>query len=259
MEENFVQENGKKSKKQLIWILAATVLFLGLFIGAFGAYINDYYKADDVAQWTVSNPPEDVEIREVEGERIEFIPEQVKAGMIFYPGGKVEYSSYAPLCEKIASRGILVVLFHEPFNLAILDIDAADGIKEEFPDVEHWFVGGHSLGGAIASSYFAENEDQYEGLILLAAYSMEDISKTDAAVLSIYGSEDKVMDMEKYRDALNKLPIGYQEYVIDGGCHSYFGNYGIQDGDGEPSITEEEQQERTALLVGDFVDSTLLN
>jgi hypothetical protein len=30
-------------------------------------------------------------------------------------------------------------------------------------------------------------------------------------------------------------------YIIQGGCHSYFGCYGIQDGDGEPTLTNEEQ------------------
>ncbi|MCF0206701.1 MAG: alpha/beta hydrolase, partial [Bacteroidales bacterium] len=43
------------------------------------------------------------------------------------------------------------------------------------------------------------------------------------------------------------------ELVIEGGCHSYFGWYGMQDGDGEPSISRDEQINRTVdFLLANF-------
>ena len=81
-----------------------------------------------------------------------------------------------------------------PCNLAVLDSNAADGIAEQYPDIETWFIGGHSLGGAMAASYAAGHSDELDGLILLAAYSTEDLSGSDLAVLSIYGSEDQVLN-----------------------------------------------------------------
>ena len=93
----------------------------------------------------------------------------------------------------------------------------------------------------MAASYLANNADDYEGLILLGSYSTEDLSDTDLAVLSVFGSEDKVMNREKYEDCKKNLPSNFSEFIIDGGCHAYFGMYGAQDGDGTPKITNEEQ------------------
>ena len=133
-----------------------------------------------------------------------------------------------------------------PFNLAVLDMNAADGIQEQYPEIENWYIGGHSLGGSMAASYLEKNVDDYEGLILLGSYSTADLSETDLDVLSIYGSEDKVMNHEKYADNKANLPDDFTEIIIDGGCHAYFGMYGAQDGDGTPTISNEEQISITA-------------
>ena len=61
---------------------------------------------------------------------------------------------------------------------------------------------------------------------------MEDLSATDLEVLSIYGTQDKVLNMEKYEQYRMNLPLDMEEQIIDGGCHAYFGDYGVQDGDG---------------------------
>ena len=49
------------------------------------------------------------------------------------------------------------------------------------------------------------------------------------------------------------LSEDYTEVVIEGGCHAYFGAYGAQDGDGEPSISAEQQWEMTAQAIAEFV------
>ena len=65
-------------------------------------------------------------------------------------------------------------------------------------------------------------------------------------MLSIDGSEDGVLDLEKYEQYRSNLPAGASEVVIDGGCHAGFGRYGAQDGDGTPVISSDEQISRTA-------------
>jgi len=161
--------------------------------------------------------------------------------LIFYPGGKVEYTAYVPLMQACAEKGILCVLVEMPFNLAVFDINAADGIQKEYPEIEDWYIGGHSLGGSMAASYLADHTEDYEGLVLLGSYSTADLSQTDLDVLSVFGSEDKVMNRKKYEENKSNLPSDFTEYVIDGGCHAYFGMYGAQDGDGTPSITNATQ------------------
>ena len=80
-----------------------------------------------------------------------------------------------------------------------------------------------------------------------------DLSKTDLAVLSIFGSEDKVMDREAYSDNRSNLPSDAIEAEINGGCHAYFGMYGHQSGDGEPSVTNEKQINITANAIVEII------
>lgn len=181
-----------------------------------------------------------------------FAPEKPTAGLIFYPGGKVEHTAYAPLLRTCAEKGFLCALVRMPCNLAVFNINGADGIQEQFPDVEHWYISGHSLGGAIAASYAASHADELDGLILLAAYSTKDLTQTSLRVLSIYGSEDGVLNRESFDENRVNLPADTTEIILDGGCHAQFGSYGPQDGDGTPTISGEEQIKQTAEAITAF-------
>ena len=229
-------------KRKIFIIILSIVLVLAIIVGACAIYVGDYYHMDDGAiivhaesckgYAAISFPDEKTAV---------FAPEGATTGIIFYPGGKVEFTAYLPLMAELAENGVLCVLAGMPFHLAVLDINAADGIREQYPEIEEWYIGGHSLGGSMAASYLAKNAEDYEGLVLLGSYSTADLSQTDLDVLSIYGSEDEVMNREKYDKNKSNLPDDYTEIVIDGGCHAYFGVYGEQDGDGIPAITNEEQ------------------
>ena len=105
----------------------------------------------------------------------------------------------------------------------------------------------------MAATYLGNHTDDFEGLVLLGAYSTVDLSKTDLEVLSIFGSEDGVMDREKYAANKGNLPSDMKEIVVEGGCHAYFGMYGAQDGDGEPTVSVEEQIYATADAIIDMV------
>ena len=232
------------NKKKKTLLITSVVVFL--LVATCIIYINDYYHADDMAMDCVENPTEGIKVTENVDERIVFEPENATVGFVFYPGGKVEYEAYAPLMEKLAEQGVLCVLLHMPANLAVLDVNAADGIQEEFPNITEWYIGGHSLGGSMAASYLGEHAEEYEGLILIASYSTADLKGTDLNVLSIYGENDQVLNVEKYRDNKDNLPEDYKEMIIEGGNHAYFGSYGEQDGDGKANISNAEQIEFAA-------------
>lgn len=238
--------NSKKRKRIVFGLI---LVLLAVFIG-FGIYVNDYYHADEDALQALES---DVQITVCESEdgMISFEPQGMEAetGLIFYPGGKVQYEAYASLMRACAQQGILCVLVKMPFNLAVLDVNAADGIQQQYPDIERWYIGGHSLGGSMAASYLGKHSDEYEGLILLASYSTEDLSESGLHVISVYGTQDGVLNMEKYGQYKENLPDDLAETVIEGGCHAYFGSYGAQDGDGIPAITREEQIEMTAEVI----------
>ena len=237
-------------------MLAGVILALavGMWI-----YLQTYYHADAQAVAAAIETTQAVEIRQADG-RIDFVPRDPAAGLIFYPGAKVEFTAYAPLMHACAERGVLCVLLKMPGNLAVLDYNAADGVAESYPEIDRWYVGGHSLGGSIAATYCSKHADALAGLVLLAAYSTDDLTGTQLQTLSVYGTEDGVLNRDRYEKYRENLPADTVEVVIEGGCHSYFGSYGMQQGDGAPSVTRDAQIRQTAdalcaLVMPDAADS----
>lgn len=245
------QQSNIRRKKTYTVIAAIFTVILLCVIGC-AVYVNDYYHAGETTVQAMA-AGDYVTVRTAEDGSLLFLPDDPQAGLIFYPGGKVEHTAYAPLMRACADRGILCVLVKMPWNLAVLDANAADGIAERFPEIEAWYIGGHSLSGAMAANYAADHSGEFEGLILLAAYSTEDLSGTGLDVLSIYGSEDRVLSLEKYEANRDHLPADATEVVIEGGCHAGFGAYGPQDGDGTPSISGEEQVKRTVAEIQNWM------
>ena len=245
----------KKSKPGIRRICLPVLLLVVLAIGiGTGLYLSDYYHADASATavieaaTTEASTQNAVTIRQAD-DCLYFEPAAPIAGLVFYPGGKVAYESYAPLMEQLAEQGILCILPHLTGNIAFLEMNAADGLAEQYPEITDWYLGGHSLGGVVASSYAGKHAANWKGLILLAAYSTTDLTGSGLQVLSIYGSCDGVLSMEAYEKNKTNLPAGYQEQVIEGGCHAWYGNYGAQNGDGTPTITREEQQAQTVEAI----------
>lgn len=106
----------------------------------------------------------------------------------------------------------------------------------------------------MAAAYISEHSDEFNGIILLASYSIEVLSNKDLEVLSIYGTEDQILNKDDYMKYKTNLPANYVEEVIDGGCHAHFGNYGEQKSDGEAKISAEQQQRLTVQVIKKFVN-----
>ena len=175
--------------------------------------------------------------------------ETAETAVIFYPGGRVDPGAYGQLLQMISDRGIPVIVARMPLNLAILHGSAASDIVKEHPEVDHWILAGHSLGGYMASGWVAKHKGGADGLILLAAYPTREI---DVPVLSIYGSADGVLNRDKYEKGMKMIPA-LEEHVIEGGNHCQFGDYGFQKGDGEASISRTQQMETAASLMLSFI------
>ena len=210
-------------------------------------YIGNYYEATEIAHEalrgtgnvTVTQTDDYYLFQSANTPKVQ----EDEKGIIFYPGGKVEETAYAPLMAELAECGYEVYLMRMPARLAVLKPNAADPVIEEREDIRQWTLMGHSLGGAMAADYAAEHNDCVSELVLLAAYSTVDLSECGITVLSIYGSEDGVLNREKYEKNRANLPENAMEYVIDGGNHSGFGYYGQQKGDHVAGISPKEQQE----------------
>jgi len=240
-----IKKKKKKTNTKKVLLIVAGVLLV-VIAGAFYIYTQDYYRAEQ----SVS---EKYDTDEYKSESVRnayvFYPEadaDTGNGIIFYPGGKVEAIAYAPLMQQLADKGITCVLMKMPFNLAVFDVKAANRVYDEFPEIKEWYLMGHSLGGAMASSYAEKNYDKLDGMILLAAYPLND---ADVSSLTLYGSEDYVIDKSKLIAAEYKM-------IMIGANHAYFGNYGEQEGDGTALITREEQQELAVKLITQFILGT---
>lgn len=177
-------------------------------------------------------------------------------GIIFYPGALVAPHSYIPLFTLCAEEGITCYIVEMPMDFALFDKKAGEKFLKINPKIKHWYMAGHSLGGAIAASFISRHKDDFEGLILLSAYSTHDLSSSGLKVLSVYGSNDKVLNLENYHKNKKNLPPvgkGLTEIIIDGGNHAQFANYGAQEGDGTAEISETEQQKITAAEICNWI------
>ncbi len=253
-----IKEEGKKKfyKTKAFRVLVFVVAALLILWGGFMMYASKYYHAGKTAVAIISEEHREYSIEE-NAKQMVFMPKNATVGIIFYPGAKVEYTAYAPLMGKLAENGVLGILVSMPYNLAILDYNVAKDVlaqaKESYPMVEDWYLAGHSLGGAMAAYHLADHSDEYRGLILLGAYSSKDLSKTNLKVMLIYGSEDYVLNRQKYGECKKNLPETYSEYIIDGGCHAFFGDYGEQKGDGIPTINPKDQIEDSVDAITGFI------
>lgn len=233
-----------KSKKRIFKriLIGLVVMIIALF-GALLIYSSDYYHAsDDVTK--IMNDYEG-EIEKKSGYTIVFprLLDDRKVGLVFYPGAKVEAKAYIPLLIDLADHGVTSVLVEMPFNLAVFNINAANHAIGLVDGIDSWYLAGHSLGGAMASSYMKKNSSKFDGLVLLAAYPIND---APIPTIQIYGSNDGVLDQTKIvKDVLT--------YVIKGENHAYFGNYGEQKGDGDALITRISQQQTTAIRILEFM------
>lgn len=135
----------KKRTKILLATLA--MVFLAVLIGGY-AYLSDYYRVNDLAVEAMAVQADGVQV-EQDSSVTWFLPSQPTAGLIFYPGGKVEDTAYAPLMRTLAEKGILCGLVKMPGNLAVFSPNAADGLQQAHPEITDWYIGGHSLGGAM--------------------------------------------------------------------------------------------------------------
>jgi hypothetical protein len=165
-------------------------------------------------------------------------------GIIVYPGGRVDYRAYAPAAHQIAAQGYLVVIVHMPLNLAVMDAGAAGGVVAAYPEIKHWTVGGHSLGGTMAANFVYTHPGVMEGLVLWAAYpaSSNNLRSSGIRVLSISGTLDGLSTPEKIAASVPLLPSDTVWVPIEGGDHAQFGWYGPQAGDNPATISRGDQQ-----------------
>ena len=237
----------KKLKIALYIILALVIIIAGFSIW----YLTDYSHADASVN-AYLNGTENVSVEKIDNGLFLDGPGNESA-LIFYPGAKIEYTAYLPLFTELANDGVDCFIVEMPFNLAFFGLDSADSIVSNTNfTYDKWYISGHSLGGVVASYYVKNHSTDYDGLILLASYPAEDLN--NVSVLSIYGSNDKVLNKETYDKSKGLMDYNLTEYVINGGNHAQFASYGNQAGDGVATISGENQRKQTEKEILEFIN-----
>ncbi|WP_042201972.1 alpha/beta hydrolase [Paenibacillus camerounensis] len=236
-------------RRRILLALAVFLVIAGLLLWR---YLTPYAPAHNAETALLSAGG--ITVEQTDG-WISFEPAVISGtAVIFYPGALVEAEAYAPLAKRLAAAGHPFYIAKMPFNLAVIKGDAAEDIIREHPE-QSFVLGGHSLGGVMASRYAAGHEEQLEGVFFLASYPDEkgSLKDTTLSVLSVLGTADTVVNRDNYSEGRSYLPGNTVYFSITGGNHAQFGSYGPQKGDGEAAITEEEQQTRTARAMLDWL------
>lgn len=229
-------DNKKKNKK--IFVILFLVIILILLIPLTFLLGKSYEAKESANKALISDDTINITISDL----ISFKPMNKEAtqGLILFQGAKVDAKAYSKLAREISKRGYQVILVDSPFDIPIFSVNKIDDIIKSNPNIKSWIVGGHSLGGVVASSNIILENNQIEGLLLLASYpSNSCILNSQKEVLSIWGSKDGVMNFESFVKAKSKLPKDTRYVEIEGSNHSQFGDYGLQENDNESTVDDD--------------------
>jgi hypothetical protein len=187
----------------------------------------------------------------VQGPVVELWPAEVEPtqAVVFYPGARVHRDAYiATWAPIVAATDTLVLIPRMPLNLAIFGQDRAASLMDAYPEIGSWWVGGHSLGGAMAASFAGDQDPgMLEGLVLWGAYATEGAGvadRDDLTVLSVSGSRDGLSTPADIAERRPLLPEDAIMVEVAGMNHAQFGRYGPQRGDLPATISDEEATSR---------------
>ncbi len=176
---------------------------------------------------------------------LEPVGQSSSTSVFFQPGALVEARAYAAVLRPIAEAGYRVVVVKQPLGIAFLSLGAFDSVRDGYPQADRWVLGGHSLGGTVAAIQAEDNDQDPDaparGLLFYASYPAGDLSDSlSASVLSISGTQDGLATPADIEDSRADLPVDARFEAIDGAVHAFFGDYGPQPGDGQPTISHDE-------------------
>ncbi|MBP1999376.1 dienelactone hydrolase [Paenibacillus shirakamiensis] len=234
------------------WKIVVIVVIIALAAGLL--YLKPY-KPDTTALKAMESGTE-VTVTD-EKNWITFSPKSISGmNVILYPGALVKPQSYAPLAHQLALRGYRTFIVKMPLNLAIFGANRAEDILTQYK-TQSFVIGGHSLGGVMASRFAADHAKQLSGVFFLASYpdAKGSLLEANLPVLSMLGSRDGEVSTTTWEKAKAYLPATTSYDVIEGGNHSQFGSYGFQKGDHTATIAAPEQLQKTTNDLTQWITS----
>ncbi|MDO5010944.1 MAG: alpha/beta hydrolase [Intestinibacter bartlettii] len=257
-EQAEIEKKRKKLKKQSInrTIIKTILILLICSVLGFFIWLTSYYAPTSEAE-SYLKTDDSVEVS-IDNNFICFTPKNITPtkGFILYPAAKVDAKSYAKLCKMISEQGYQVVAVDMPLNFSAFGKNKANEVIQKYSNIEHWAIGGDSLGGLVATRYVNSNPEKIDGVVLISSYPSDSyLKEVNMNVLSIWGSKDGVIDFQALIDAKEKLPQKTTYVEIEGANHSQFGDYGKYKDDESALISEEKQQQKTVDSIVQFLEN----
>lgn len=234
-----------KSKKKILYIALAPVLVIVLLLASYTVYslahtskavhtLEEYQER--YTNLTINLDSEgDLSLLPLDESEAKHI------GIIFYQGASVEPLAYVPLLSAIAEDGYAIYAPQFPCGMAVFDIDAAEGVINQHPDIKSWYIAGHSMGGRSASKYAPSNSENLMGIISISSPVDDGVANLDLPLLMLYGNLDGIYHGTESSDV---LPEDTTICCINGANHAQFGDYGEQLMDNEATISPEKQRKK---------------
>jgi len=172
--------------------------------------------------------------------------------LLFYPWAKVDPEAYIYKLWNIALAHRLTVIIDKPlFGLQIFGINNADSVTGE-----NLIIAWHSLWWAMACEYTKNHPERIKALILMWAYCNSDISAlTWLRTLSFAASQDGLISLEEMKTYTKYFPTGHIFSILTWATHAQYGNYGLQDGDGISTISDDTVLQQISDEIGLFLDT----
>ena len=233
--------------------LVASILFSILLLGAL-AWLGSPHDIEKPAVEKALDSDRQVSVEQGTFQVFSPVATTASTGVIFYPGGKSAVGTYAPVLKQLAGCGLLVVNVPMPLHVAFLGIDKADQVMASFPDIDRWYLAGHSMGGVAAVEYAADKPHGLDGLILWASYPASDISHLGIPVLSVYGRQDQMTTVHEVEQFMPLLPQ-HTRYVAVEANHWSFGHFDRSPVPGEQRIDRLRAQRAIVAATGGFAGS----
>jgi hypothetical protein len=254
-----------RQRRNCCWCYRLSLVVAALILPhAFAGEAPTIYEAKQPESNDALLSTEDVETNYKKGAYWSWLPstaqqdDQKRVGFIYYPGIFYEEIGYAPVLRAVAREGFPSFLLDGPLEgLSILNPFQADLVIKQYPQVDAWVVGGHSLGGVVASLYVKSRPKAgIEGLALFASFPSNDLSSTGIKALSLWGNRDGLVPESDWLNGMNQLPESAKFQEIDGGNHSQMGWITeTQEGDNEATISQAEQSQIVVAAIVELLDT----
>ena len=240
----------RRGRRVLVWVLASLGALIVVAVVGFLLWANIGVMAAEPDALAAVRADQDVTVTDAGGAWV-LAPASGDAdtGLVFIPGAKVDPLAYAATLVGVVEDGATAVITKPTLNLAFFDFRPLSDFTDLAPEVDDWFVGGHSLGG-VRACQLAEGTD---GLVLFGSYCANDLSQSRLAALSISASEDGLSTPEKIDSSAHLLPADTIFVVIEGGNHAGFGAYGPQAGDGQATIPDADIRAQITEVLSTFL------